>query len=86
MVRPHGDADIEQAIKVVWDQDRVVIRPIGILDRDSIDAVLGLLACAREAGVRAGVDLDSIVLDDLAGSELVGRLMADASVISSNPF
>jgi hypothetical protein len=78
MVRLNGDAEAEQAIKVLWDRDRVVVRPVGVLDRDSIDAVLGLLACAREAGVTAVVDLDAIVPCD-ASREVVARLMADTS-------
>jgi hypothetical protein len=84
MVRLNGDAETEQAIKVLWDGDRVVVRPVGILDQDSIDAVLGLLACAREAGVIAVVDLDAIVPCDLASREVVSRLIADASLSSQS--
>ena len=76
----NGEAEPERAIKVVWDRDRVVVRPVGHLDRGSIEAVLGLVACAREAGVIAVVDLDEIVPGNLADSEMISRLVADASL------
>jgi hypothetical protein len=80
VVRANGDAEIEQAIKVFWDRGGVVVRPVGRLDRDSIEAVLGLLACAREAGVSAVVDLGAILPGDLPSEEVVARLMADGSL------
>jgi hypothetical protein len=79
MARLNDEAEGERAIKVLWDRDRVVVRPVGNLDQDAIEAVLGLLACAREAGVTAVVDLDAVARGDVAGSDLA-RLMADTSL------
>jgi hypothetical protein len=83
MVRPSDDGDIEPPIKVLMDRERIVVRPVGHLDRNSLQAVLGLLACAREAGMIAVVDLDQIEPGDLAGSDVLARLAADGSLSSS---
>jgi hypothetical protein len=83
MVRPYDDACGEPAIKVLMDRDRVVVRPVGRLDRDSIETLLGLVGCAREAGVIAVVDLDAIEPGDLAGSDVLARLV-DGSLSSSS--
>jgi hypothetical protein len=82
MVWPSDDADTESAIKVLMDRDRVVVRPIGHLDRDSIETIIGLLGCAREAGLIAVVDLDEIEPGDLAGRDALGRLMTKESASS----
>lgn len=84
MVRPSDDADTEPAIKVLMDGDRVVVRPIGHLDPDSIETLLRLVGCAREAGVLAVVDLDAIEPGDLVGSDVFARLVADGSLSSSS--
>ena len=83
MTRSRDDAGSEPAIKVLMDRDRVVVRPVGHLDRDSIETLLGLLGCAREAGVIAVVDLGAIEPGDLLGSDVLARLVADGSLTSS---
>jgi hypothetical protein len=86
MVRPSDDdADTEPAIKVLMDRDQVVVRAVGHLDQDSIATLLDLLGCAREAGVIAAVDFDAIDPGDLAGSDVLARLRADASLNTSTP-
>ena len=83
MVRWDSDADAEPAIKVLMDRDRVVFRPVGHLDRDSIETLAGLVDCARQAGVIAVVDLDSVEPDELSGDDVLARLVADRSSSSS---
>jgi acyl-CoA synthetase (AMP-forming)/AMP-acid ligase II len=78
-MRLNDDAASEPAIKVLMDRDRLVVRPIGHLDQGSIETLVSLLGCAREAGVIAVLDLDAIEPDDLAGSDVLARLVADAS-------
>jgi hypothetical protein len=78
-----NDADAEPAIKVLMDRDRIVFRPVGHLDRDSIETLVGLVGCARQAGVIAVVDLDAIEPDELAGSDVLERLVGDGSISSS---
>jgi hypothetical protein len=60
------------------------VRPVGHLDRDSIETLLALLGCAREAGLIAVVDLDAIEPGDPAASDVLARLMADGSLGSSS--
>ena len=83
MVRWDNDADAEPAIRVLMDRDRVVFRPIGHLDRDSIETLAGLVDCARQAGVIAVVDLEAIEPDELPGGDVLARLVADTSSSSS---
>jgi hypothetical protein len=83
MVRRDNNADAEPAIKVLMDRDRVVFRPVGHLDRDSIETLAGLVDCARQAGVIAVVDLDAIEPDELPGGDVLARLVADWSSSSS---
>ena len=83
MVRWDNDADAEPAIKVLMDRDRVVFRPVGHLDRDSIETLAGLVDCARQAGVIAVVDLDAVEPDELSGDDVLARLVADRSSSSS---
>ena len=84
MVRRENDADAEPATKVMMDRDRVVFRPIGHLDRDSIETLAGLLDCARQAGMIAVVDLDAIEPDELPGGDVLARLVAVGSTSSSH--
>ena len=83
MVRWDNNTDAEPAIKVLMDRDRVVFRPIGHLDRDSIETLAGLVDCARQAGLIAVVDLDAIEPDDLPGGDVLAQLGADRSSNSS---
>lgn len=73
----------EPAIKVLMNQDRVVLLPVGDLDRHSIETLLGLLDSARRAGVRAVVDLDAIRPSELGNRDLLERLMAERLLSSS---
>ena len=75
MVQPSNNIWGEAVIKVLMDRDRVVFRPVGQLDRESVEALQDLLACARDAGLVAVVDLDAIDPDDLVGSEVPGHLV-----------
>lgn len=79
MVWPGDDGNTEPAIKVLMDRDRVVVRPVGHFDADSLRALVDLVGCARAAGVVAVVELDGIELGDRAGSGVVARLVADGS-------
>lgn len=86
MLRPSEAG--EPAIKVLMNQDRVVLLPVGDLDRHSIETLLGLLDSARRAGVRAVVDLDAIRPSelgngDLGNRDLLERLMAERLLSSS---
>ena len=83
MVRWDNDADAEPAIKVLMDRERVVFRPVGHLDRDSIETLAGLVDCARRAGLIAVVDLNAIEPDDLPGGDVLAPLVADGSSNSS---
>jgi len=67
------------------DHDRVVVRPVGRLDSDSIETLLGLLACAREAGLIAVVDLDAVESDDPAVSDVLAHIVTDRSARTSSP-
>jgi hypothetical protein len=60
MGRASDDAEIESTITVHMHRGRVVLRPVGPLDGDLIDTVLGLVRGARDAGVIAEVDLEAI--------------------------
>ena len=84
MVWRENDADAEPAIKVLMDRDRVVFRPVGHLDRDSIETLAGLVDSARRAGVSAVVDLDAIEPDELPGGDVLALLVADGSSNSSH--
>ena len=76
---------LEPAIKVLMDRGRVVVRPVGHLDRDSIAALLDLLDSAREAGVIAAVDLDGDRAGRSRWQRRAGpRLRADTSLGSSD--
>jgi hypothetical protein len=80
-------ADCDAAIKVSIEGGRVVVRPVGQLDGDSIDALCALVGCAREAGVMAVVDLDGVELGELAGHGPLARLVtasgSDTSSLSA---
>jgi hypothetical protein len=68
-----SDAEIERRISVSMDGGRVVIRPTGHLDRETLDALLGLVAGARSAGATPIVELDQVdALDRLAAVALLG--------------
>ena len=47
-----SDAEVERGISVTMDGGRVVIRPSGHLDRETLDALLGLVAGARRPARR----------------------------------
>ena len=74
MGRADDEAGIESTITVHMRRGRVVLRPVGRLDRDLIDTVLGLLSCARDAGVIAEVDLTAIEPGELAGPDALTEL------------
>jgi hypothetical protein len=82
MRRSNEDAAVEPEIGVSMDRGRIVIRPVGHVDRAGLDALRSLLDCARAAGVIAVVDLAQIDDADLA---TVDALTADWAVISSLP-
>lgn len=46
----------EPVISVTVDQDRVVLRPVGVLDDELAETLVRLLAGARAAGAAAVVD------------------------------
>jgi hypothetical protein len=83
MVWPSDDGNTEPAIKVLMDRDRVVVRPVGQLDPDSLRALVDLVGCAREAGVVAVVDLDGIELGHRTGSGVIAPV-ADGPQSSSS--
>jgi hypothetical protein len=68
-----SDADVDPRISVTMDGARVVIRPCGHLDRETLEALLGLVAGAQSAGATAVVELDQVdVLDRLAAVAVLG--------------
>jgi hypothetical protein len=84
MGRPNDDAGIGSTITVHMHRGRIVLRPVGRLDRDLIDTVLGLVRCARDAGVIAEVDLEAIEPGELADGDVLTRLMAAQHTASSS--
>jgi hypothetical protein len=84
MGRANDDAEIESTITVHMRRGRVVLRPVGRLDRDLIDTLLGLLSCARDAGVVAEVDLAAIEPGAVARRDVLTRLMAAQRTASSS--
>ena len=68
-----SEAEVERRISVTMDGGRVVIRPCGHLDRETLDALLGLVAGARSAGATPIVELDQVdALDRLAAVAALG--------------
>ena len=61
----------EPAIWVSMDDGRIVLRPVGVLDRTAIDTLLQLVAGARAAGATAVVDIDQVT------SQKLGALLTD---------
>jgi hypothetical protein len=84
MGRANDDAGIESRITVHMHRGRIVLRPVGRLDRDLIDTLLGLVRCARDAGVTAEVDLEAIEPGALARRDVLTRLMAAHRTASSS--
>jgi hypothetical protein len=84
MGRANDDAGIESTITVHMRRDRVVLRPVGRLDRDLIDPILRLLSCARDAGVTAEVDLAAIEPGAPARRDVLTRLIAARRIASSS--
>ena len=74
------DAHVEAVIGVSIDHDRIVIRPIGSLDRAALDALRSLLDGARAAGAVAVVDVAQLDRGDRA---TIAAVTADAPIISS---
>ncbi len=79
------EAAIESTITVHMRRGRVVLRPVGRLDRDLIDTVLGLLSSARDAGVVAEVDLAAIEPAELASSDVLTQLTAAPKLGAGRP-
>lgn len=79
-----GDAETEPVINVSMDHDRIVLRPVGQLDKEAIETVLSLVAGARAAGAIAVVDLDHLDSVDGAGAEALRKLTAAPSRASSS--
>ena len=64
----------DAGISVTMDGGQVVLRPSGHLDREAIEALLGLVAGAKAAGALAIVDLQQVdVADRQAALTAVGR-------------
>jgi hypothetical protein len=84
MGRANDDAGIESTITVHMHRGRVVLRPVGRLDRDLIDTVLGLVRSARDAGVIAEVDLEAVEPGELAARDVLTGLMAAPHTASSS--
>jgi hypothetical protein len=84
MVWRDSDAEAEPAIKVLMDRDRVVFRPVGHLDRESIETLAGLVDSARQAGVSVVVDLGAIEPAELLCCDVLAPLVADGSSSSSH--
>ena len=80
----NDDAGIAPTVTVHMHRDRVVLRPVGRLDRELIDTVLGLVNGARDAGVIVEVDLGAIDPGELAGREMLTRLMEAPRTVSSS--
>jgi hypothetical protein len=83
MGRSSDDVATESTIKVCVERGRVVVRPVGHLGRDSLETLVDLVGCARQAGVIAVVELDAIEPGDLAGNDLLARLAADGLLTTS---
>jgi hypothetical protein len=83
MGRANDDAGIEPTVTVHMHRGRVVLRPVGRLDRDLIDTVLGLVNGARDAGVIAEVDLGAIEPGEMPSGEVLTRLMTARRTTSS---
>ena len=58
----------DAAISVTMDGGQVVLRPCGQLDREAIEALLGLIAGAEAAGAVAIVDLEQVAATDRAAA------------------
>jgi hypothetical protein len=82
MVRANDGARNESAINVLMERDRVVVQPVGPVDASSIEAIVGLVDCARDAGLIAVVDLDKIEPGDLACRDALERLTINGSSTS----
>jgi hypothetical protein len=83
--RPTGQPAGDPVISVSMDEDTVVLRPAGRLDRDLIDTLMGLLAGARLAGTVAVVDLRAVEQGELAREELLRAIRAAWSTLASTP-
>jgi anti-anti-sigma regulatory factor len=69
-----SDAEVERGISVSMDGGRIVIRPSGHLDSETLDALLELVAGARSAGATPIVELDQVdALDRLAAVAVLGE-------------
>ena len=69
-----SDPEVERRISVSMDGGRVVIRPSGHLDRETLDALLSLVAGARSAGATPIVELDQVdALDRPAARAVLGE-------------
>ena len=84
MGRANDDAGIDSSITVHMNRGRVVLRPVGRLDGELIDTVLGLVRSARDAGVVAEVDLEGIEPGERASRAEFTRLMAARRTASSS--
>jgi hypothetical protein len=73
-MRRNEEAGAAAVIGVCMDDDRIVIRPVGHLDRAGLDALRSLLEGARAAGAIAVVDVAQLDRDDVP---LVEALTAD---------
>jgi hypothetical protein len=58
----------DAGISVTMDGGQVVLRPCGHLDREAIEALLGLVAGAKAAGAVAIVDLEQVDPADRAAA------------------
>jgi hypothetical protein len=79
MRRSNQDAGAEPVIGVSMDNDRIVIRLVGHVDRAGLDALRSLLDGAGAAGAVAVVDVAQIDHGDLAA---VNAIAADHTVTS----
>jgi hypothetical protein len=61
-----SDERAEPVIGVCMEDDRIVIRPVGHLDRAGLDALRSLLDGARAAAASVVVDLSQVDQRDLA--------------------
>ena len=82
-MEPGDETFAESAIQVLMDRGHVVVRPVGHLDRESIETLLGVLASARVAGVTAIVDLDAVLPRDLVATDVLERLANEGALTSA---
>jgi hypothetical protein len=81
MRRSNEDARAEAVIGVGMDDDCIVIRPVGHLDRAALDALRSLLEGARATGAIAVVDVARLDHGDLA---IVEAITADHMITAAS--